>query len=102
MNVEIEVRNVMFIAGRGAVVVGHIRGGTARIGQVTAAIECGDGAARRLEVSAVERLSSMEARGQGVGIVFRNPPHLNDLKRALPPGSILMLEEPGVPGGRTN
>jgi translation elongation factor EF-Tu-like GTPase len=99
MGAEIEVRNVMFIAGRGTVVVGHIRTGTARIGQLTAPLELGDAAERRLEVSAVERLSSMEARGQGVGIVFRNPPYLDDLKRALPPGSILALNEPGGSGG---
>lgn len=101
MGAEIEVRNVMFIAGRGTVVVGHVRTGTARIGQLTEPLALGDAAGRRLEVSAVERLSSMEARGQGVGIVFRDPPPLNDLKSALPPGSIMVLEEPGGIGGRT-
>ena len=100
MGAEIEVRNVIFLAGRGTVVVGHIRTGAAHAGQLTAPLWLGDAAERRLEVSAVERLSSMEARGQGVGIVFRNPPHLNDLKRALPPGSILVLEEPGGSGAR--
>ncbi len=95
MSVQIEVRNVIFLAGRGAVVVGHVRTGTARVGQTTAPLALGGAAGRRLDVSAVERLSSMEARGQGVGIVFRDPPGLNDLKRALPPGSILELEEPG-------
>lgn len=101
MGAEIEVRNVIFLAGRGTVVVGHVRTGTARTGQLTAPLVLGDAAGRRLEVSAVERLSSMEARGQGVGIVFRNPPHLDDLKHALPPDSILVLEEPGGSGGRT-
>jgi translation elongation factor EF-Tu-like GTPase len=93
---RIEVRNVMFIAGRGTVVVGHVLAGTARAGQSTAPLVLGDETGRRLEVSAVERLSSMEARGQGVGIVFRDPPRLNDLRRALPPGSILELEAPGA------
>ena len=87
----IEVRNVMFIAGRGTVVVGHVLTGTARVGQMSEPLVLGEDKARRLEVSAVERLSSMEARGQGVGIVFRDPPGLNDLKLALPPGSILEL-----------
>ena len=101
MGAAIEVRNVIFLAGRGTVVVGHVRTGAARIGQLTAPLELGDAVGRRLEVSAVERLSSLEARGPGVGIVFRNPPHLNDLKHALPPGSILLLEEPGGSGGRS-
>jgi translation elongation factor EF-Tu-like GTPase len=98
MRVEIEVRNVMFIAGRGTVVVGHVLSGAACVGQTTAPLQLGGATERRLEVSAVERLSSMEARGQGVGIVFRDPPGLNDLKRALPPGSILVLEKPGDSG----
>lgn len=98
---EIEVRNVIFIAGRGTVVVGHVLTGTARVGQSTVPLVLGDETERRLEVSAVERLSSMEARGPGVGIVFRDPPHLNDLKSALPPGSMLVLEEPGGSGPRT-
>ena len=98
---QIEVRNVIFIAGRGTVVVGHVLTGTARVGQSTVPLILGEETERRLEVSAVERLSSMEARGPGVGIIFRNPPHLNDLKQALPPGSILELEDPGAAGGRT-
>lgn len=98
--IEIEVRNVIFIAGRGTVVVGHVRAGTARAGQLTVPIALGDAPGRRLEVSAVERLSSMEARGQGVGVVFHDPPNLNDLKSALPPGSILELREPGGSGSR--
>jgi translation elongation factor EF-Tu-like GTPase len=93
MGAEIEVRNVMFIAGRGTVVVGHVRTGTVRVGQVTEILALGEGIARRLEVSAVERLSSMEAKGQGVGIIFRDPPRLNELKLALPPGGVLVLEE---------
>ncbi|MBK7469399.1 MAG: hypothetical protein IPO58_22845 [Betaproteobacteria bacterium] len=98
LSIEIEVRNVMFIAGRGTVVVGHARNGIARAGQVTEPLALGAAAGRRLEISAVERLSSMEARGQGVGVVFRDPPPLNELKRALPPGSILLLEDPDESG----
>jgi translation elongation factor EF-Tu-like GTPase len=95
MAAEIEVRNAINIAGRGIVLVGHVRTGTVRIGQVTLPLVLGQAVARRLEVSTVERLSSMEARGLAVGIAFRNPPHLDDLKRTLPAGSILVLEEPG-------
>ena len=93
MNTEIEVGNVIFLPGRGTVIVGHVLSGTARAGQVTAPLDLGGTAPRRLEVSVVERLSSMDARGQAVGIVFRDPPHLDDLRRSLPPGSILRLED---------
>ena len=95
MGTEIEVHNSINIVGRGIVLMGHVRTGTVRIGQVTVPLVLGHAAARRLEVSAVERLSSMEGRGLAVGIAFRNSPHLDDLKRALPAGSILVLEEPG-------
>jgi translation elongation factor EF-Tu-like GTPase len=95
MGAEIEVHNSINIAGRGIVLMGHVRTGTVRIGQVTVPLVLGHAAARRLEVSAVERLSSMEGRGLAVGIAFRSPPHLDDLKRTLPAGSILVLEEPG-------
>ena len=101
MSVEIEVRNVIFLAGRGTVVVGHVRTGAARAGQMTLPLALGDKAERRLEVSAVERLSSMEARGQAVGIAFRDPPALNDLKHVLPKGSILVLEEQNDTGARS-
>ena len=103
MSAEIEVRSVIFLAGAGTVVVGHLRGGTAREGQLTTGLALGDGTPRRLEVSTVQRLSSMERNAQGIGLVFRDPPALNDLKSALPPGSVLRLEdaplpEPGVKG----
>ena len=98
MSAEVEIRNVIFLAGRGTVVVGHVVAGTAVAGQRTAPLALGRAPARRLDVSAVERLSSMEARGQAVGIVFRDPPPLNDLKQALPAGSILLLEDAGAAG----
>jgi hypothetical protein len=93
MIAEIEVRSAINIVGRGAVLIGHVRTGAARIGQVTVPLVLGRAPARRLEVSAVERLSSMQAGG-AVGLVFRDPPELGDLKRALPEGSILVLDEP--------
>lgn len=97
---RIEVSNTLFLAGRGVVVVGHVRAGTARIGQLTAPLALGAAAAQRLEVSVVERLSSMDGQGQAVGIAFRKSPDLNDLKRCLPSGSMLLLEEPGAAGAR--
>ena len=98
MSAEIEVQNVMSLVGRGAVLIGHVHAGAARVGQVTAPLVLGHGAPRRLEVSAVERLSSMHASGAAVGLVFRDPPQPGDLRRALPAGSILALEEPGEHG----
>ena len=97
---RIEVSNAIYLAGRGAVIVGHVRAGTVRIGQVTAPLVLGDAGAQRLEVSVVERLSSMDARGQAVGIAFRNSPDLNDLKRKFPAGSTLVLEESGEAGAQ--
>lgn len=95
LGAEIEVHNAISIAGRGAVLIGHVRSGSARVGQLTAALALGDAAGRRLEVSAVERLSSMQAGGPAVGLVFSNPPHVDDMRRALPSGSILVLVDPG-------
>lgn len=101
MGAEIEVHNVITLAGRGAVLIGYVRAGTARIGQVTVPLVLGDAAERRLEVMAVERLSSMEPGGPPVGLVFRDPPHRDDLRRRFPAGSMLVLEEPGEPAART-
>jgi translation elongation factor EF-Tu-like GTPase len=98
---QVEVSNAIYLAGRGVVIVGHVRAGTVRVGQLTAPLVLGAAAAQRLEVSVVERLSSMDALGQAVGIAFRKSPDLNDLKHSLPPGSILLLEEPGEPGARS-
>ena len=98
MGAEIEVHNVIALAGRGAVLIGFVRAGAARIGQVTVPLVLGDAAERRLEVIAVDHLSSMEPGGPPVGLAFRNPPHRDDLRRRLPAGSILVLEEPGGPG----
>ena len=97
---QIEVSNVMFLAGRGAVIVGHVRAGTARTGQVTAPLALGAKAKQRLEVSVIELLSSMDRNGQAVGIAFRKAPDLNELKRRFPAGSLLELEEPGEAGAQ--
>ena len=94
MGAEIEVHNVIVLGDRGAVIIGFVRAGTACVGQVTAPLMLDDAVERRLEVIAVDRLSSMEAGGAPVGLAFRNPPHRDDLRRRLPAGSILVLEEP--------
>jgi len=101
MGAEIEVRNAIHIVGHGTVLIGFVRAGEARIGQLTNPLGLGHGEERRLEVSAVERLSSMQTGGSAVGLVFRDPPHLRDLQHALPAGSILMLEDPDEPAART-
>lgn len=95
MGAEIEVRNVITLGGHGAVLIGFVRAGAARIGQVTVPLVLCGASQRRLEVISVERLSSMEAGGPPVGLMFRDPPHRDDLRRSLPPGSILVLEEQG-------
>jgi hypothetical protein len=100
MSAEIEVRNSINIPGRGIVLVGHVRAGTVRAGQTTTPLVFGGAAARRLEVSSVDRLSSMEGSGGGIGIAFRSPPQLDDLRRTLPAGSILRLEDPRGPEAR--
>ena len=94
MDTEIEVHNSINIIGRGAMLLGHVRCGTVHIGQVTEPLVLGRAPVQRLEVSAVERLSSIEGHGVAVGIAFRHAPSLDDLKRALPAGSVLVLEEP--------
>jgi translation elongation factor EF-Tu-like GTPase len=101
MSAQVEVRNSINIPGRGIVLVGHVRTGTVRVGQTTAPLVFGGAAARRLEVTAVDRLSSLEGSGTAVGIAFRNPPPLDDLRRTLPAGSLLTLEEPGEPAARS-
>jgi translation elongation factor EF-Tu-like GTPase len=92
----IEVRNVIAITGRGAVLIGYVRGGTPRIGQLTAVLDLGRSGERRLEVIAVERLSSMEAGGGAIGLVFRNPPSVAELRLALPAGALLTLDESAI------
>ncbi|MEP6574119.1 MAG: hypothetical protein ABJD11_15575 [Gemmatimonadota bacterium] len=97
MPAEIQVRNAIFISGRGAVLIGFVRAGAPRIGQLTAPLVLKGNAERRLEVAAVENLHSAESGGSAVGLVFRNPPELADLRRALPAGSMLALEDGAPP-----
>jgi hypothetical protein len=99
---EIEIRNVIAIAGRGAVLIGYVRKGLPRIGQLTSPLEFGPAGPRRLEVVAVEKLSSMEAGGRAIGLVFRHPPALQALRLAAPAGASLLLEEPAPAQGASS
>ena len=94
LGAEIEVHNVIALSGHGVVLIGYVRAGAARVGQVTRPLVLGHAAAQRLEVSSVERLSSLETSDAAVGLVFRHPPRLEELRRALPQGSFLLLEQP--------
>jgi len=96
MEAEIEVRNIIHLIGRGPVLIGYVRSGTVRPGQWTTPLELGRSGTRRLELTAVEALSSMEAGGAAIGLVFRSPPSLAELQRALPSGTLLALEEAAI------
>ncbi len=91
---KLEVHNSMNLSGRGAVLIGFIHAGTACVGQMTPPLTLGGKAARRLEVIAVERLSSMGLGKPAVGLIFKNPPPIEELKMAFPSGSIVTLDDP--------
>jgi hypothetical protein len=93
MGAEIEVRNAVSIVGHGTVLIGHVRSGVPLAGQVTSPLRLEEAPGRRLILKSVQRLSSTEGRGPAVGLVFVNGPRLGDLRKALPGGSILMLED---------
>ena len=90
----------MAIAGRGAALIGYVVAGTAKVGQRTPELVIGKAAARRLEVAAVERLSSMQAGPAAIGLVFRPSPSMQDLQVALPAGTTLQLSEPDTEQSR--
>lgn len=84
----------MTIVGHGSVLIGFVRSGTVAPRQVTQPLELGGAASQSLVIKSVQRLSSTEG-GQAVCLVFVNGPHLEVLRRAMPAGSILVLEESG-------
>ena len=84
MSARIEVRNAIAVVGRGAVLIGYVRAGAARAGQVTGPLSIGPAGGRRLEVAVVQRLSSAEAGGDAIGLVFRHPPSLAEISRCCP------------------
>ncbi|MBI3504201.1 MAG: hypothetical protein HY059_05120 [Proteobacteria bacterium] len=93
MDTEVEVRNVINLTGRGAVLVAFARGKLPTAGQLTPPLVFGGAAPRALEVRSVEKLTAMEVGGVAIGLVFKQPPSVADLKRALPPGGRLLLED---------
>lgn len=100
MVTEVEVRNAINIKGRGAVLIAFARGEPPRVGQLTPPLVFGAAEGRRLEVTGLERLTAMEVGGVAIGLVFKQPPSVADFKRALPPGSKLVFEDPQpVAGG---
>ena len=93
MPAEIQVHNCMNLAGRGAVLIGFVRSGTPAEGQTLAPRMLGNKTTRRLEVTGVERLSSMGSGLPAVGLTFKSPPPLYELQLALPAGSVVELED---------
>ncbi|MEO8138078.1 MAG: hypothetical protein ABI742_00445 [Gemmatimonadota bacterium] len=93
MTAQVEVRNGITIAGRGAVLICFVRSGTVRAGQRTQPLPIGDAPARCLEVVAVQKLAAADASGSAVGLVFKGAPSLKELQRALPPGALLVLQD---------
>ncbi len=93
MVIEVEVRNVINLTGRGATVVAFARGALPKVGTFTPPLVFGAAAARQLEVSGVEKLSAMEVGGVSLGLFFKKPPTVAELKQAVPPGSRLALTD---------
>lgn len=94
MGAQVEVRNVVTIVGHGTILIGYVRSGSARSGQTTHPLKLAD-AERSLVIKSVQRLSSTEGGGQAVGLVFVDGPRADELSRAAPAGSVLVLEDPG-------
>jgi hypothetical protein len=93
MTADIEVRNVFHMKGRGAVAIGYLRQGTARIGQQTTLLAAGTGPPRVLTLAAVEPVRAPDGGASALGLVFRERPSLDDLRAALPPGTVLQFED---------
>jgi translation elongation factor EF-Tu-like GTPase len=93
MNAEIEVRNVFNVKGRGAVAIGYLRQGTARVGQQTRPLALGAGPHRVLTLAAVEAVHASDGGANALGLVFRERPSLEELRAMLTPGTMLQFEE---------
>ena len=96
MSAAIEVRNVFPMKGRGAVVIGYLRRGTALIGQQTRVPAPGAGSHRVLTLAAVETVHSSDSSESALGLVFRERPTLEEIGPALTPGTVLQFEDATV------
>jgi len=75
------------------VVIGHLRRGTALIGQQTRMPSLGAGGPRVLTLAAVETMRSPDSGENALGLVFRERPTLEQIGPALSPGTILQFED---------
>jgi translation elongation factor EF-Tu-like GTPase len=96
MSADIEVRNVFTMKGRGAVVIGYLRRGSARIGQQTRVPAPGAGPQRVLTIAAVETVHSHDSSEGALGFVFRERPTIEEIGPALTPGTLLQFEDAAV------
>jgi translation elongation factor EF-Tu-like GTPase len=101
MNVEIEVRNVFHVKGRGAVAIGYLRQGIVRVGQQTRSLALGAGPHRVLTLAAVETVHAHDGGASALGLVFRERPSLEDLRAVLTPGTVLQFEDTTGPDAGT-
>ena len=101
MSAEIEVRNVFNVRGRGAVAIGYLREGTARVGQRTRPLALGGGPHRVLTLAAVEPVHAADGGAGALGLVFRERPTLEDLRLALAPGTVIRFEDDAGTGEGT-
>lgn len=93
MTGEVEVRNVFHVKGRGAVAIGYLRRGTVRAGQRTGPLVLEEGKTRVLTLEAVETMHAADGGIDALGLVFRERPSLDGLRAALPPGTVLRLQD---------
>ena len=93
MSADIEVRSVFTMKGRGAVVIGYLRRGTALVGQQTRSPALSAGPHQVLTLAAVETMHAPEGGDNALGLVFRERPSLDDIRSALTPGTVLQFED---------
>ncbi len=94
---EIEVRNLFHVKGRGAVAIGYLRQGTARVGQRTQPLALGGRPPTVLTLSSVEAVRAPDGGAGALGLVFHERPSLDELRAVLRPGTRLRLED-ATPG----
>ncbi len=101
MDAGIEVRNVFNVKGRGAVAIGYLRYGVARVGQQTQPLALGSGPPRVLTLDAVETMHASAGGAGALGLVFRERPTLDEVRLALAPGILLQFTTPAAADGQS-